>query len=1063
MKLNHQTLHVTKNKDARKFIVSGISKDIHNWWRKFRLLDNTEDTYTVRWKPPHDSFFEDYWKTKLKPGEQLSVQKRNDWKIYIDIANTHANQLSNYWKKTNKDVAEFSFWIILNELSDFWEINNELKDKISVIIHDYWRKNNPWLNDHFLFWTEWKRLIEIKYGNVSKEYIDFIRKNKDAQKMWEELSYELKPWFWANIYEASDEQIKLFLIEQVDFDLKKDLDKFIQTFEIAKKTTKNDFSKLKNLKDEIIESSIIFMHEIWRKDRLLDEEWTYLTRWKLPESEEFEKFWDEQLWLWDSISVSMNDKSEIKIDIANTTIWMLTKYWQESSLNSANFSVNFISDAIQNNTSINANFALFWWVQLHNHWLSNHPEAKWHFIMWQSWEFLLEIFKGNIPIEFINKVRNDKNASHTFKLYASQIEWIPHNIIKASDEQIRVFLIKEAKFNLQKDTNITLYAIDCLYDNLFMKYRVNYLLNILNWNNIVWYLSNQEVIVDINEIKNWIVSPNLFYNNFEELNQKASDFKINWKSLNEKWSFCTSYEKLESYSNTKLKELWIINEEDYKVFVAYKKYVKDLEEKIKEYIDKNSLDDRNILDSLLNELENNSGNISQIGTTLNSNNVIENGNHNNIPLKKIDRIMEKVLSHWFFDWDFRKVSDVVRWTLEFDNIIDLYNWLEDFLNLEYFKLWNSKILIKDNIWNPLWDALNSQKYRDINCIIKLHNWHTVELQFQLKPMLQANNKWIQLKNWTIESLWFTQKEREYVVKIASKIKKPKIRIPKDDFVIWHEIYEIWRSISSKDENQKELKDKLNNLLMILHDEAWNQSLYSRNPETELKINSYEMNLRKSINYLLSPEDMEKDFLKMVRSNFSQPQAQKIIDTIKLIKEKHNWQYRDEHTEYYTHCVHTAFLCLQDWWNFEDILICLLHDILEDSNISQDELKKLYGKEISNYVFLLSKSINWVFLYKDDEEYYETLRNNPVVIKYKAYDRLSNIISLYFSPENYSEKYKQKTQMQLIPILKDFIPDIVEKYYKVFKFLDKHKISEDEQKIVDNLLQIRIIKESIKNS
>lgn len=1042
-------------------IISLVSHDIHNWWRKFRLVDNTEDTYTVRWKDPKDREFEDYWKEKLTPWEQLSVCKKKNWKVLIDIANTHSNQLSNHWKKSNEDIANFSYDIIISELSSFDELNPDTLDRISVLIHDFWRKNNPWFANHFILWTQWKELIDLKNWNISKDYIEFIRKNKEAQNLWEAWSYELRDWYWDNIFDATDEQIKWFLIEEITFDLKKDLDKFYESLDVAKNITNNDFSKVIVYKDEIIKSSISYMHEVWRNDRLLDSEWTHLTRWKNPESTDFESEWWDKLDVWDFFSVKMDADWDIKLDIANTSFSMLTKSWQDSSSYSAEMATNLVLDALNNNLELDSNFVIQWWLQLHDFWLTKNPGAKNDFIMWLSWKVLFEVAKWNISEELIEKTRNNESANIRWREYYKINKWITKNIKNANDKQISSFLKNEAIFDLKKDTDVILYAIEYITKEKFPKDNLRKSLEVFSWRWVLWFLSNGDSVVDFRELSQ-IDNKSLFFNDIDREFKKASDFVVSWTSLNEKWAFCASYNKLNSYSRKKLFELWIVSDEDYKVFESYKKFVKELELFIANYISNYWVENREILDSLIQEMATHSKSFSKIWTTLDCSNIIENWMHGNIPLKKIDRIMEKVLSHWFFDWDFKKVSDIVRWTLEFDNVIDLYNWLEDFMNLDYFKTWSSKVLIKDNIWDPCWEALNSQKYRDINCIIKLHNWSTVELQLQLKPMLKANNKWIKLDKWAVDSLHFTDLEREHVVRIASKIKKPHIRLPKDDFVVWHEIYEIRRSISDKDKGQTELKDKLNRLLMVLHDEAWKQSLYCNKQETSiLNINSYEMIIKNELNNLLYPENIEKEFLELAWAKFSKEETQKIIDTITLIKKIHKWQYRDENTQYYTHCVHTALLYLIDWGTYEDMLVCLLHDTVEDWwEWIIIKLEQLYSKEVIEKVIKLSKVVNWKFIHNSEEEYYEDIKKDFSILEYKAYDRLSNLISLYFSGEEYSIKYIAKTRAQIMPHLQKYMPDMVRTYKKVFKFLERHKISENEIKRVNELKQIRELMESI---
>jgi hypothetical protein len=113
------------------------------------------------------------------------------------------------------------------------------------------------------------------------------------------------------------------------------------------------------------------------------------------------------------------------------------------------------------------------------------------------------------------------------------------------------------------------------------------------------------------------------------------------------------------------------------------------------------------------------------------------------------------------------------------------------------------------------------------------------------------------------------------------------------------------------------------------------------------------------------------------------------------------------------------------------------------------------------VLALSKAVNGKFRFKNDSEYYSELIKQPDVIKYKAYDRLSNLISLYFSEQEYKERYIEKTKKELIPIIEQEMPEMVEKYNRVFKFLSRNSISEYEIKRVEELKRIREIEESIK--
>jgi hypothetical protein len=1033
---------------VKEKIIFKISSDIHNWWRKWRLVDNTLDTYSTRWKSPEDIDFEDYWKTRLKKGEQISVAKNQAWDIEIDIANTSTFQLPVHWLKINFDMSRFAFNLIIEQLEDFSEIDDTKYFSLAANCHDFWLINNMYASSHFLFWQKWKKLVDISNWTISKNYIEQVRQDKNAQEMWDDICVWQVSEFWENIFEATDEQLKIFLRKQANHYLKNDFAVIENVLNISKKITWWDIKKMESFDTEILRQSIDEIHESWRWIRLQDKESTYTKRWKTPQTIEFERYWGKNLGFWSFMSVKRDGNWEIKQDIANTSFDMLTKFWKDSAENSAIFCVDKILENLSDWKELNIDFISSLWAEVHNYWLSNNPKAKNHFILWVDWYELLEIANWNVTKKFIDSLKCSDSALHRWD------ELNENKIIEASDEEIRDFIINEAIFDLKKDNDVVLYALWYIEELYLEKHdsRDN-LLNFKAW--IVGFLTNQNCIVDFKKLKKWSTD---FFHDIEKSFEFADNYKLKWVPFQEIWYFCCSYEKMSSYSTDKLKDLWVETESDFAEFEAYKKYVLSLQEFITDFVENKVEQGKDTLDFLMNQI---SSYTSKIWTSLNNDLIIENWNHNKVPIKWIDRIMEKVLSWWFFNGDFRKVWDLARWTLEFDNVVDLYNWLEELLNNDYFKNPSVKILIKDNIWNPLWDAPHFQKYRDINCIIKLGTWNVVELQLQVKPMLMANNKWISLIEWTIKDLDFTEKEKEYIVKLASKIKKPKLRIPENDFVVWHEIYELWRSISDWDNLQKELKLKLNKLLIILHNTAWQKCLYiSWDNNTKVNIDSYQMLIRKNLDEIIYPEDMENDFRNLINLKFSNSEVLKIEETLKLIKNKHKWDYRDENTPYYTHCLDTALLFLKDGWNFEDIIILLLHDIIEDTDITEEELALLYNPSIAKKVHILSKFENGKPLYESDEQYFENLKAYPELIKYKAYDRLSNLISLYYSPKDYIPYYIEKTKKYFIPILSEFMPEMVEKYFIVFKFLENHSVSDEELKRIEELWKIREIQEMI---
>jgi len=302
----------------------------------------------------------------------------------------------------------------------------------------------------------------------------------------------------------------------------------------------------------------------------------------------------------------------------------------------------------------------------------------------------------------------------------------------------------------------------------------------------------------------------------------ASKFKIWWKNANDiDWFRCTQ-DKIKSYTNEDLISKWVdvSNPDIKKQFDEYVEYVWNIELKVKEII-KKSEDIYEEFNTLLKDVWELSK-VSDPWTYLLKNWKVWNWVHNNIPLKKVDRIMEKVLAPWFFDWNLNKLWDIVRWTLEFDKIWDLYKWL--YILMESWiisrKWW--KILIKDNIWNIKWVNVHPHWFKNINSSIKISDNSLVELQFQLKSIMEATNIWIDLRKWTVGKIGFTK--QDFSVKWDWK---PNCELPRNDnLIIWHDILELWRTIPNSTNKKEllELKNKLNNLLKEIYKQAWDKAL-----------------------------------------------------------------------------------------------------------------------------------------------------------------------------------------------------------------------------------------------
>ena len=75
----------------------------------------------------------------------------------------------------------------------------------------------------------------------------------------------------------------------------------------------------------------------------------------------------------------------------------------------------------------------------------------------------------------------------------------------------------------------------------------------------------------------------------------------------------------------------------------------------------------------------------------------------------------------------------------------------------------------------------------------------------------------------------------------------------------------------------------------------------------------------------------------------------------LAREKHRGVLRQDGSEYFTHCVATASI-LKAWGLTDESLIAaaLMHDLVEDTDVTLTELRQRFGAQIARWVDGVSK-------------------------------------------------------------------------------------------------------------
>lgn len=245
---------------------------------------------------------------------------------------------------------------------------------------------------------------------------------------------------------------------------------------------------------------------------------------------------------------------------------------------------------------------------------------------------------------------------------------------------------------------------------------------------------------------------------------------------------------------------------------------------------------------------------------------------------------------------------------------------------------------------------------------------------------------------------------------------------------------------------KEFNHKFNNIGNTFKEQFSNKAII----ENQLKI-------------ILSPEDTEKWFLMLIKENtdFSDIQKKDILKALDICKIKHKWQFRDEWIEYYWHPIFTAIKWLEHWLWYEDTIVLLLHDTIEDTDLTFEDIEKDFWRYVAEKVLSLSKTKNWKIIISK-EDYYKNLSEDPKSAVLKWLDRLANVFSLNFATPERKKKYLDETKEIIIPIVSKFDSKLWEEIQKIVNHIENELFTLPPELVskLDDIQKINKIKDWI---
>lgn len=191
----------------------------------------------------------------------------------------------------------------------------------------------------------------------------------------------------------------------------------------------------------------------------------------------------------------------------------------------------------------------------------------------------------------------------------------------------------------------------------------------------------------------------------------------------------------------------------------------------------------------------------------------------------------------------------------------------------------------------------------------------------------------------------------------------------------------------------------------------------------------------------------------------------LITRAYLFAEKnHCGQFRKSGEPYIIHAIQVGYILALLRTGPKTIAAGFLHDVVEDCNVSKQEVSELFGEEVATLVESVTKISNLKF--QDEKEYlasnhrkiFIAMAKDVRVILVKLADRLHNMRTLQYMPSAKQQRIANETLEVYAPIahrlgisdIKNELEDLSfqylkkEKYYEIAKLVEKRKAERDEQ-------------------
>ena len=204
--------------------------------------------------------------------------------------------------------------------------------------------------------------------------------------------------------------------------------------------------------------------------------------------------------------------------------------------------------------------------------------------------------------------------------------------------------------------------------------------------------------------------------------------------------------------------------------------------------------------------------------------------------------------------------------------------------------------------------------------------------------------------------------------------------------------------------------------------------------------------------------------------YNEPGVEQIEKAYYYAKTLHEGQYRESGEEYISHPLTVAYILSEMHGDTDTISAALLHDTLEDTHVTKEEIARDFNDDVANLVDGVTKISKLNFSSKSDQNVANTrkiiisITSDVRIIIIKLADRLHNMRTLEYKTTFKQKENAMETMDIFVPLayyigayrIKSELEDLSLKYLYPEKYKGiyeiKNKIEEDSEKCLQEMLQ-----------